>query len=106
GVPSASEIAVLTLSTPMRFSTRATSRTAAQIEGPKAWPGVTMTWTIQTEITDVRPNWARLKASLTRRWRRLTTSATADPIRRAAMNAGGVTRKRPATRGSSLIENE
>ena len=42
GVPSASEIAVLTLSTPMRFSTRATSRTAAQIEGPNAWPGVTI----------------------------------------------------------------
>ena len=105
-VPSASEIAVLTLSTPMRFSTSATSRTATQTSGPNSPSGETTAWTIATDTTDARLNWARLNASLTERWRRLKNSASAEPTSRAAMNAGGETRKSPATIGSSLIENE
>jgi hypothetical protein len=106
GVPSASEIAVLTLRTPIRFSTSATSRTAAHTVGPNDWAGFTTAWTIATDTTEARLNWARLKASLTDRWRRLTKSAIADPTSRARMNSGGVTRNSPATSGSSLIENE
>ncbi len=87
-VPSASEIAVLTLRTPIRFSTRATRRTATQTSGPKVPSGETTAWTIATDTTDARLNWARLKASLTERWRRLKKSASAEPTRRAAMNAG------------------
>ena len=90
----------------MRFSTRATSRTAAQIDGPEGLAGRDDDVDDPTETTEVRPNWARLKASLTDRWRRLTTSAS-----RGADEAGGDerrrrTRKSPATSGSSLIENE
>ncbi len=105
-VPSASEIAVLTLSTPMTFSTRATTRTAIHSAGPNEPSAGTAALMMATETTEARPNWARLNASLTERWRRLKKRARPDPMSRATMNAGGETRNNPATSGSSLIENE
>ena len=70
-VPSASEIAVLTLSTPMTFSTRATTRTAIHRAGPNEPSAGTAAWMMATETTEARLNWARLNASFTERWRRL-----------------------------------
>ena len=106
-VPSASEIAVLTLRTPMTFSTRATSRTATQTAGPKAASG-------EHRGVDDRDRDDRGEAELGEVERELDRALAAiedegerrSRRARAAMNAGGETRKSPATSGSSLIENE
>ena len=88
-VPSASEIAVLTLRTPMRFSTRATSRTATQTSGPKVPIG-------RDHGVDDRDRHDRRQAELGEVERQLdrTLAAVEEEGQRGADEAGGDERGR------------